>query len=232
LRNFRSARAGDGLQRVGRGRGMGRRPVRSLVFSGLLLAVSPAFAHTAWAVEAGSPEQYLEQGLQALKRGAFEDAVSSLSEAVRLYEREGRADAQGAALMHLAQAHSALGQNRRAIQRLEAALALAEKSGRPAQTSVVLAGLGNAAVAIGELQPARTYLTKSLDLAKAGGDAALEAAVLNDLGNLWAMEKKYSEAIAAYRESSQVAKRVGHGALTARALSNAALAFRRNGQWP
>ena len=210
---------------------MGSRPVRSLVFSGLLLAVSPAFAHTAWAVEAGSPEQYLEQGLQALKRGAFEDAVSSLSEAVRLYERAGKADAQGAALMHLAQAHSALGQYRRAIQRLEAALALAEKSGRPAQTSVVLAGLGNAAVAIGELQPARTYLTKSLDLAKAGGDAALEAAVLNDLGNLWAMEKKYSEAIAAYRESSQVAKRVGHGALTARALSNAAVAFRRNGQW-
>jgi CHAT domain-containing protein len=210
---------------------MGSSPVRSLVLSGMVLAVSLAFAHTAWAVEAGSPEQYLEQGLQALQRGAFEDAVSSLSEAVRLYERAGKADAQGAAPMHLAQAHSALGQYRQAIRRLETALALAEKSGRPAQASVVLAGLGNAAVAVGELQPARTYLTKSLDLAKAGGDSALEAAVLNDLGNLSTMEKKYPEAISAYRESSLVAKRVGHGALTARALSNAAVAFRRNGQW-
>ena len=207
---------------------MTRNPLQPLVRS-CLVVVALTFAHPAVAAEAVPPDKHLEQGLTALERGAFEDAVSSLSEAARLYERASKPTAQAAALMPLARAYSAIGQYRQAIKTLEAALELTEKSGEKARIAAVLAGLGNAHIAIGSLPAAEGYLQNSLSLARALGDSALAASILNDLGNVSAMNKKYPEAIAAYRESIVLAKRVGHRLLTARALTNSAAALRQNG---
>src|SRR5947208_2506974 len=207
---------------------MTRNPLQPLVRS-CLVVVALTFAHPAVAAEAVPPDKHLEQGLTALERGAFEDAVSSLSEAARLYERASKPTAQAAALMPLARAYSAIGQYRQAIKTLEAALELTEKSGEKARIAAVLAGLGNSHIAIGSLPAAEGYLQNSLSLARALGDSALAASILNDLGNVSAINKKYPEAIAAYRESIVLAKRVGHRLLTARALTNSAAALRQNG---
>ena len=208
---------------------MTRSPLRPLVYSCLVI-LALSFASPAGAADAVPPDKHLEQGRKALERGAFDEAVVSLSEAARLYERARQPADQVAALMPLARAYSALGQYRQAIKTLEAALELTEKSGARARTAAVLAGLGSAHIAIGSWTAAEGYLTNSLSLARTLGDSALAAAILNDLGNVSAMNKKYPEAIVAYRESIVLAKRAGHRALTARALTNAAVALRQNGE--
>ncbi|HEV8640189.1 MAG TPA: CHAT domain-containing protein [Methylomirabilota bacterium] len=208
---------------------MTRKPLHALVCS-CLVVLALSFAPPAGAADAVPPDKHLEQGLKALERGAFDDAVVSLSEAARLYERSRQPTAQVAALMPLARAYAALGQYRQAIKTLEAALELTKKSGGRGRMAAVLADLGNAHIAIGSWPAAEGYLTNSLSLARRLGDSALAAAILNDLGNLSAMNKKYPEAIAAYRESIVLAKRAGHRPLTARALTNAAGALRVNGE--
>ena len=192
--------------------------------------VTLACAEPALARDTVSPDQYLEQGLRAFSRGAFEDAVSRFGEAARLYQRAGQRGRHETALVHLAQAHGALGQYRQAIRHLELALQLAEASGERARVAAVLAGLGNASLALGSLQAADAYLSTSLGLARAAGNAALAAGVLNDRGNLAAMETKYPDAIAAYRESIALARQASLPSLTARALTNAAVALRLNGE--
>lgn len=183
-----------------------------------LVVLALVLAQPGWAADAVPPAKLLEQDLTALERGAFEDAVVSLSEAARGYERARASTRQVAALLPLARAQSALGQYRQAISTLEAALGLTETWGPRGGMAAVLAGLGNAHIAIGSWPAAEGYLRSALRLVKR--DSALAAAILNDLGNVSAMTTKYPEAIAAYRESAVLAGRAGHRSLSARALTN------------
>ncbi len=193
---------------------------------GLILFIS----HSGSADEAPSPEKFLEQGLKALQRGVFDEAVSNFAEAARLYEALGSPAGHMAALIHLSRAYSALGHYRQAIQSLGSALDLAQKSRDPVRMASVMAALGSAHIAIGSAETAEAYLTRSLDMAKKLGDSTLAATILNDLGNMFAMQRKFPEAIAAYRESIALGKRAGHHSLTARALTNAAAALRQKGE--
>lgn len=195
-----------------------------------ILSFNPTLADSFSASEVSSPEKYFEQGLKAFRRGAFEEAVSSWTDAARLYEGESNPTGQVVALTHLSQAYSALGQYKQAVKSLDTALELAEKSADPARIASVLAALGNAHIAVGLPETAETYLKRGLSMAKELGDSALAAIVLNNLGNLFATQKKFTEAIAAYQESIDLAKGAGHRLLTVRAMSNAAAALRQNGE--
>src|SRR5262249_59287124 len=97
-------------------------------------------------------------GTQACGRGAFEEAVSSWSAAASAYEREGNLGARITALVHLAQAQSALGQYRQAVGNLGAALELAERQGDLRRIASIVASLGNAHIALGPPQTAEVYL--------------------------------------------------------------------------
>jgi len=83
---------------------MTRSPLRPLVYSCLVI-LALSFASPAGAADAVPPDKHLEQGRKALERGAFDEAVVSLSEAARLYERARQPADQVAALMPLARAY-------------------------------------------------------------------------------------------------------------------------------
>ncbi|MGH9367671.1 MAG: CHAT domain-containing protein, partial [Thermoanaerobaculia bacterium] len=195
-----------------------------------LVVLALSIARSVAALEAPSSEKDFEQGLRAFQRGNFEQAVSSWTDAARSYGRERKPAEQMAALTHLSQAYSALGQYKQALKILDAVLELAQKSGDPARIASVLAGLGSVHIAVGRPETAETYLKRSLGMARELRDSALAAVVLNNLGNLFATQKKLPEAIAAYRESIVLANRAGQRSLAARALGNAAVALRQTGE--
>src|SRR3989442_11689077 len=99
---------------------MTRSPLRPLVYSCLVI-LALSFASPAGAADAVPPDKHLEQGRKALERGAFDEAVLSLSEAARLYERARQPADQVAALIPLAPAYSALRQFPHAFKILHAA---------------------------------------------------------------------------------------------------------------
>lgn len=196
----------------------------------LLLGLTLSFATTAWALEASPPERYFDEGLKAFQRGAFTEAVVNWVEAARAYERAGKPAGQIVALIHLSQAHLALGHYRQAIKSQETALELAQKTRDTARIPSLLAQLGNAYIATGPPETAETYLKRGLAMAQQVGDLPLAAAILNNLGNLLATQRKHAEAISAYEDSIVLAKRVGQRILAARAMANAAAALGQSGK--
>ncbi len=165
--------------------------------------------------------------MKAFERGAFEEAASSWSSAARAYEQERNPGGRITALLHLAQAQSALGQYRQAVGSLGAALELAEQLGDLRRIASIVAGLGNAHIVLGPPETAEMYLGRALDVARQLGDLTLTAVILNNRGNLLVTQQKNAEAIAAYKESATLAEQVGRRLLRARALTNAAVVLRR-----
>ena len=170
-----------------------------------------------------------DQGVKAFARGAFEEAASSWSGAATAYEREKNPSARITALVHLAQAQSALGQYRQAVGSLGAALELAEQRGDLRRIASIVASLGNAHIALGPPETAAMYLDRALAVSRQLGDSTLTASILNNRGNLLVTQEKNAEAIAAYKESAEIAKQAGQWLLRARALTNAATTLRRTG---
>jgi len=172
-------------------------------------------------------EKLFEQGVKAFGRGAFEEAASSWSNAASAYERERKLSGRMTALVHLAQAQSALGQYRQAVGSLGAALELAEQLGDLRRVASVVAALGNAHIALGPPETAELYLSRALSVARQVGDSTLTAVIQNNRGNLLVTQQKNAEAIAAYKESAELAKQAGQRLLRARALTNAASVLRQ-----
>ncbi len=165
--------------------------------------------------------------MKAFGRGAFEEAASSWSNAASAYERERKLSGRMTALVHLAQAQSALGQYRQAVGSLGAALELAEQLGDLRRVASVVAALGNAHIALGPPETAELYLSRALSVARQVGDSTLTAVIQNNRGNLLVTQQKNAEAIAAYKESAELAKQAGQRLLRARAMTNAAAVLRQ-----
>jgi CHAT domain-containing protein/predicted negative regulator of RcsB-dependent stress response len=207
------------------------RSARALTLGAVALSVTifllaPVIAVSANEVPAGT---LFDQGVKAFARGAFAEAASSWSGAAAAYEREQNRSAQITALVHLAQAQSALGQYRQAVGSLGAALELAEQLGDLRRIASIVAGLGNAHIALGPPETAAMYLDRALGASRQTGDSTLTASILNNRGNLLVTQEKNAEAIAAYKESAEIAKQAGQPLLRARALTNAATTLRRTG---
>ena len=209
------------LARVTRGLALG-----AASLPGVILIAAPLASVSADAIPAAT---LFEQGVKAFGRGAFEEAVSSWSDAASAYEREGNPGARITALVHLAQAQSALGQYRQAVGSLGAALELAEQQGDLRRIASIVASLGNAHIALGPPEIAEMYLDRALGVSRQLGDSTLTAVILNNRGNLLVTQQKDTEAVAAYKESAALAKQAGQRLLRARALTNAATTLRRTG---
>jgi CHAT domain-containing protein len=190
-----------------------------------IFAVSPAVS------DVSSPEQYLVQGWKWFQQGAFDQAITSWTEAARLYGRAGKPNKQSETLTYLSQAYQSIGQYRQALQNLESALALVKKTDDRMQIASVLGSLGNAYIATGPAETAHGYLSAGLGMAREMGDSALAAGILNNLGNLFTSQQQYTEALRAYTESMRLAAATGNPSLAVRALINAAKASRQSGQY-
>src|SRR6266403_277257 len=95
---------------------------RRLLTLCLLVAVTLSLAAPVFGAGKSSGEKGFNQGLQAFKRGNFEAAITSWATAAEAYEREGKPRERLLALMHLAEAYSALGRYREAGKPLGMAL--------------------------------------------------------------------------------------------------------------
>ena len=210
------------VARAARGLTRGAAPLLGVILALMLVASGSAD-------DLPPSEKLFEQGVKAFGRGAFEEAASSWSSAASAYERERKPNGRITALVHLAQAQSALGQYRQAVGSLGAALELAEQLGDLRRIASIVAGLGNAHIALGPPETAELYLSRALSVARQVGDSTLTAVILNNRGNLLVTQQKNAEAIAAYKESAELAKQAGHRLLRARALTNAAAVLRQTG---
>jgi len=194
------------------------------------LVASQLSAATLPASEAAPAEQHMERGVSSFRRGDFEQAILSWTEAARLYEAEQKLSQTSNALIRLAQAYQSLGQYRDALKNLESALAFAKNSRDGAQLALALGTIGDVYIAIGPAETADKYLNEGLRAAKELNNESLAAIILNNLGNLFTAQKKYPEAVAAYTESATLAKVRNDSTLVTRAMINAATALIQNKQ--
>ena len=197
----------------------------------LLSSPSMLLAQSVSTSGGSAAENYMNQGLSAFWRGAFEQAVVDWKEAARLFEKEAKFNKQSKALTLLAQAYQYIGQHSEALKSLKSALILAEKSGDRPQIASVLGSLGNLHITLGPQDKAFQYLNEGLSMAKELGDSGLSATILNNLGNLFITQNKYNEALGAYMESIALAKKSNNELLVTRALTNAAMTSMQNGQY-
>jgi CHAT domain-containing protein len=164
----------------------------------------------------------MEEGMSLLRRGAFERAVVSFTEAAELYEQADKQLEQSEAYLRLAEAHQALGQYRRALRSLESARRLAAQLNDRLRLARIAGSLGDLHLAAGQDNEAERYLNESLRLSRELGNTRLSAVILTNLGNLFASQRKYSEALAAYAESLELARAAQNRPVLARAMVNAA----------
>jgi CHAT domain-containing protein len=164
-------------------------------------------------------EDLMEQGKAAFKKGDFSAAVSSWSDAGRLFEKGGNSGKYAEALTKAALAHQGLGQYEEALKAVEKALSLAEQGKDDRQAAEAQAVLGSIRISLGENEKAHGNLAEALRAAEGLGDPDLNARVLNTLGNLFAAQGDYAEALRAYRESASFAPEKSGTAAAARVNS-------------
>ena len=173
-----------------------------------------------------APDTFMEQGLQAYQRGAFDQALAAWKQAADLYARDGKIREQSRALAQAAQASESLGQVGQALQQLEMALTLAQQTGDRTRIAVVLENLGRTYMAARKPEAAVHYLTQALAIAQADDypdrDRRLIAAIHNDLGIAHIAQQHDEDALAAFDTSAQDAHAAGDRPLTVRAHINAA----------
>ena len=188
-------------------------------------------ANSISAPEIPATEKYMSEGSLSFQHGAFEDAISNWTEAFLLFEKEVNTNKQCEALIKLSQAYQSVGQYGKALKSLERALSLAKESDDKDRIASTLGYLGNLHIAIGQADMAEQYLNEGLTMARDMGDSGLEATILNNLGNLFASQKRYEDAVYAYKESMLLSKKTGNHLMTGIALSNAAMASIRKGEY-
>ena len=167
-----------------------------------------------------SAESLMEQGTVSFRNGAFAAAISSWSEAARLFEERVHTGKYSEALTKLSQAYQGSGQHQDALKTIEKALLLAQQGKEERQTAEALGLMGNILTSLGESEKGYPYLQEGLKMARPLGDPDLTARILNNLGNLLAAQKKVEEALQAYQESASMVEE--YGGTAALALVNSA----------
>lgn len=91
----------------------------SIIGNLLLFPFYPSLSEPTSASIDSPAEKHMIQGLNAFRRGSFEQAILDWKEAVKLYEKDRRFDKQGEALTLLAQAYQYIGQYNEALKCLK-----------------------------------------------------------------------------------------------------------------
>jgi len=177
-----------------------------------------------------SPDELMKQGAQAFQHGAVEQAFASWKEASTLYERTGRMLDQSRALVLLAQASTALGQTKQALQSLDLALVLAQQTGDPVWLATVIGAIGETYLATRQLDAAEQHLNQAVELARKEHAETVLASLLNTTGILRVLQRQDQEALALFTESTEVAQHTSQQPVLMNAQVNAARTTLRMGQ--
>lgn len=197
-----------------------------LVFSPL-----PALPQTTDGATPVMAPSLMQQGDDAYRRGAFEQAADTWQQAVQIAHQAGRPLDQSDAQVALAQSYLALGFQTRAAQSLELAAALAESAGDRSRQAAALDLLGQAYLAAGRPDPALESLENAQRLASEAGDQVRLATVHHTLGAVQVALKQDTEAIASYKEARRLADSTQTPTLAAIATINAGKVALTLGHW-
>src|SRR5262245_48622219 len=107
----------------------------------------------------------LQQGHEAFRRGAFEQAADTWQQAAKSAHEAGNLREESDAHVALAQSYLALGFHTRAAQNLELAVAMAQSAGDPSRQAAALDLLGQTYLAAGRPEPALETLENAKRLA-------------------------------------------------------------------
>jgi CHAT domain-containing protein len=193
-----------------------------------LITINPALSFEA--VLSTAPDELMMQGAEAFQHGAVEQALASWKEATRLYEQTGRTLDQSRALVHAAQASTALGQTKQALQLLDLALSLAQQTDDGVWRATVLGVTGETYLAARQLDAAEQHLAQSIEYARNAQAMTLLASLLNTTGILRVLQRRDQEALTLFIESTEVGQHMGHQPVLANAWVNAARTALRLGQ--
>ena len=176
-------------------------------------------------------EKFLDEGIQYFRRGDFNQAISKLKEAERLYEEEKNPKRQCETLIQLSQAYQSIGQFDNALESSKTAANIAKNSGDQASVAKALSLSGNILLGVGQTDEAHQYFDESLRISQELEAPQITASILNNFGNLYTTLEEYDKAYTAYMESVLLSKNTGNRELRGIALTNAATAVMRNGQY-
>lgn len=186
-------------------------------------------AAAAGAVQASRGAQLQSSGTLAFRRGDFEGAAQSWTDAAKAFAASGRVDEQVRALSDLGLAYRALGRYDQAISTVQTALGAADKAHDSPGVLLAKRTLGSLYTSTHDNAQAERYLKESLTLARQAKDDHATASILNDLGNLLTSQERDTEARDAYQECATLARQAGEPALAARADVNLAAAGEQAG---
>ena len=176
-------------------------------------------------------EKFLCEGVQYFRSGDFDQAISKLKEAERLYEKEKNHKNHCETLIQLSQAYQSIGQFDNALESSKTAVKIAENSGDQTLLAKALSLSGSILLGVGQTNEAQQYLDESLKISQELGASQITAYTLNNLGNLYTNMEEYDKAYKVYMESVLLSKDTGNRELRGIALTNAATAAMRNGQY-
>jgi tetratricopeptide (TPR) repeat protein len=190
-----------------------------LLFPQTLAAIPSQFPQSESELTADDPVQ---PGLDALQRGDFEAAIIALSNALERQKTIGKNAPQFATLIHLSDAHQAIGESAIAITYLQSALEFARRENNRYKTSTVMSRLGNAYFRVGNHSKATQYLTEGLEQAHQIEDSTLEATALNNLGVVQMSAGDLTKARSHFQQSASLAVSSSNSQLAGKSFANLA----------
>ncbi|MEE9426460.1 MAG: CHAT domain-containing protein [Methylococcales bacterium] len=161
-------------------------------------------------------------GLDALQQGDFEAAIIALSKALERQKTIGKNAAQFATLIHLSDAHQAIGESAMAVTHLQSVLELPGIADNHSKASTVMSRLGNAYLRLGDYSKATQYLTKALEHAHQIEDPILEATALNNLGIFQMSAGDLAKARSHFQQSASLAVSSENHQLAGKSFANLA----------
>ena len=173
----------------------------------------------------------LQQGDEAFRRGAFEQAADAWQQSAQLAHEAGNLREECDAHVALAQSYVALGFHTRAAQQLELAVAIAQSAGDPSRQAAALDLLGQTYLTAGRPEPALETLENAQRLAAEAQDQVRMAAILHSLGTTQAALKQDDEAVASFKEARRLAQAAHLETLAAIATINLGKIAIRSNQW-
>lgn len=172
----------------------------------------------------------LQDGYDAFRQGAFEQAAEMWQQAVRSSHDAGLVVEESDARVALARAYLSLGFHTRAAQNLDVAVVLTQGKDRSRQAAAMEL-LGQAYLAGGRPDAALDMLQAARQSASEAGDQMRVASIVHSLGAVQSALNQDQAASASYSEARRLAASVRAETLSAAATINGGKVAVRMGEW-
>ena len=186
-------------------------------FTSLFLRELPAVPYP---VKASYPAIYSNLGSKLIQCGHFEKAIWILTEASRIFQKNGQYEELGYTFIKLSRAYQSIGEYHKSIENSGKALSLSSKSKNRTLSAQAYANFGRIYADLGEERVAESFLKRGLRIAQEEKNNRIMASILSDLGSVYVKLDEHTKAINTYDRALKMAEKFHHHALIAHINSN------------